>query len=179
MAAVQDSVSPRTKEAVGLSSKTKYFNAGLLFINLIEWRRQNMGIRCLEFITAHNGNVTHHDQGTLNGVLNGEFLELPLRYNLMTIHYFFNRAQVLEYFKEEADFYSEKEIVEAKKRPVVIHYTPSFTSRPWCKNCKHPLKFLYWKYIEETPWKGSKMQKSNEKWYIKLINWKYRHLKNK
>ena len=174
LAAVQDSVSGATKAAVGLQAEMRYFNAGLLLINLEEWRTQKIGEKCLTFIDAHGGNVTHHDQGTLNGVLRGVFLRLPVQNNLMTIHYIFNRKKVLEYFQEESEFYSEEEISRAKKAPVILHYTPSFTSRPWCKDCKHPRKGLYWENLSHTPWKGAKPEKSKDKWYIKLINWCYR-----
>ena len=174
LAAVQDSISGATKAAVGLQAEMSYFNAGLLLINLKEWRTQKIGEKCLVFIDEHDGNVTHHDQGTLNGVLRGDFVRLPVQNNLMTIHFIFNRKKLLEYFHEEAEFYSDDEINRAKKEPVILHYTPSFTSRPWCKDCKHPLKGLYWENLAKTPWKGAKPEKSKDRWYVKLINWRYR-----
>lgn len=140
LGAVQDSVSGSTKKAVGLNDDTSYFNAGMLLVDLIAWKNQHMGEKCLKFISDRNGSVTHHDQGVLNGVLNGSFCKLPLENNIMTIHYIFSREQILRYFGEEAPFYSEDEISSAKKNPTIIHYTPSFTSRPWVKGCKHPLK---------------------------------------
>ena len=63
LAAVQDSISADTKAAVGLQAGMRYFNAGLLLIDLAEWRARKMGERCMSFIEGHGGNVVHHDQG--------------------------------------------------------------------------------------------------------------------
>lgn len=74
----------------------------------------------------------------------GDYVNLPIKDNLMTIHYMLSREKLLNYFHEEAGFYPQEEIEAAKKAPVILHYTPSFTSRPWCRDCRHPLKALYW-----------------------------------
>ena len=78
LAAVQDGISADTKAAVGLQAGMRYFNAGLLLIDLAEWRARKMGERCMSFIEGHGGNVVHHDQGVLNGVLMGDYVNLPI-----------------------------------------------------------------------------------------------------
>lgn len=176
LAAVQDGISADTKSAVGLQAGMRYFNAGLLLIDLAEWRARKMGERCMSFIEGHGGNVVHHDQGVLNGVLMGDYVNLPIKDNLMTIHYMLSREKLLKYFHEEAGFYPQEEIEAAKKAPVILHYTPSFTSRPWCRDCRHPLKALYWENLAQTPWRGAAPEKSKDKWYVKLMNWRYRNL---
>lgn len=176
LGAVQDTISNTTKAAVGLAPEEQYFNAGMLLIDLAKWREQNIGSKCLSFIQERNGSVVHHDQGVLNGVLRNQWFRLPLCDNLMTIHFIFNRERILDYYGENAVFYLDNEIVNAKEHPVVLHYTPSFTSRPWCQDCKHPRKALYWENLNKTPWKGAKPEKSKDKWYVKLINWRYRNL---
>lgn len=176
LGAVQDSIGDSTKKAVGLLPEEQYFNSGMLLVDLAKWRELGVGTKCFHFIEGKKGSVVHHDQGVLNGVLRNQWFRLPLCDNLMTIHFIFDRDRVMDYFGEHSDFYSENEIVNAKEHPVIMHYTPSFTSRPWCKDCKHPRKNLYWENLAQTPWKGARPEKSNEKWYIKLINWCYRTL---
>lgn len=173
---VQDTVDPRVKKSIGLDSQSQYFNAGLLLIDLEKWRKIHAEQACLDFIAKYNGRVTHHDQGVLNGLFHQDVTILPLKYNVMTIHYILKRANVLKYFHEESLFYDEKEIKLAKEKPVILHYTPSFTSRPWVKNCRHPLKKLYWDAIEKTPWADTEPVQDTDKWYMKLINWRYRNL---
>lgn len=175
LAAVQDTVGIVSKRNIGLEKETAYFNAGMLLIDVQAWREHNIEEKCLDFINERNGRVTHHDQGVLNGIFSGNFLRLPVQYNLMTIHYIWKRESILKYFGETAEYYTEDEINQARKMPVILHFTPSFTSRPWCKDCKHPLKKYYWQYIKHTPWVDAMPQKSKDKWYVKIIAWKYRH----
>ncbi len=176
IAAVQDSVNALTKEAVGLDRRERYFNSGFLLIDLNKWRSTDVEPACLDFIAQHQGRITHHDQGVLNGLFHQDVSILPLRYNVMTIHYIMSRARILKYFREESLFYCEEEIAQAKTHPVVLHYTPSFTSRPWMRTCRHPLKKLYWDAVEKTPWAGAQPTKDTSKWYVRLIDWRYRNL---
>lgn len=176
IAAVQDTVRCDTKKNVGVRFSEKYFNAGLLLIDLDKWRKINAEQGCLTFIAQHQGRVTHHDQGVLNGLFHQDVSILPLKYNVMTIHYIMSRAKILKYFGEESPFYSEEEIAQAKTHPVVLHYTPSFTSRPWVKTCRHPLKSLYWDAVGKTPWAGAQPIRDTSKWYVRLIDWRYRML---
>lgn len=176
LGAVQDTIGNTTKAAVGLAPEEQYFNSGMLLIELAKWREQNIGAKCLSFIQERNGSVVHHDQGVLNGVLRNQWFRLPLCDNLMTIHFILKRERILDYYGENAVFYLENEILDAKEHPVILHYTPSFTSRPWCRDCKHPRKALYWENLAKTPWKGAKPEKSKDKWYVKLVNWRYRNL---
>lgn len=176
IAAVQDDVTDGIKEAVTLNPEEQYFNAGMLLIDLKKWREQKIEDKCLAFIKEMNGRVIHHDQGVLNGVFRNNWYRLPVEYNLMTIHYMFNRTRILKYYGEHSEFYSESDIAKAKESPVILHYTPSFTSRPWVRGCKHPLRNLYWETLSKTPWAGAKPQKDKTKWYIKLINLRYRLL---
>lgn len=176
LGAVQDSVNDSTKNAVGLREEEKYFNSGMLLINLKEWRACGVEKQCLDMITSHHGRVIHHDQGVLNGVLHEKCLFLPLQYNVMTIHYMFSPQKIEKYFGDKAFSYNGVEIQKAKENPVILHFTPSFTSRPWVKDCKHPLRGLYWDVLRRTPWSDAEQQKNHAKWYVKLIEWRYRNL---
>ena len=174
LGAVQDSISDSTKASVGLLPGEQYFNAGLLLIDLDEWRKQNTQERCLKYIDEKNGTVTHHDQGVLNAVFRNKWYRLPLSNNVMTIHFIYDRHKIIKYFGEHAQFYTNEEISKAKDKPIILHFTPSFTSRPWFRDCRHPKRNLYWKYLAMTPWRNEKPRRSNDKWYVRLINWRYR-----
>lgn len=174
--AVQDQVSPKIKESVGLSSKDRYFNSGLLLIDLRKWRTLNIGKQAIDFIRLHGGRVIHHDQGVLNGLLHDNgWLRLPLKYNVMTIHYMMDQHKIVRYFSDFSVFYSQEEVSVAKYYPCVIHFTPSFTSRPWEQNCKHPLRALYNIFLYRTLWSSS-LDEERIPWYSRIINWRYRNL---
>lgn len=176
IAAVQDTVSDEVKVSVGIQSDERYFNSGVLLIDLESWRKDKCEQKCLDFINERNGRVIHHDQGVLNGVFHNSWIQLPIKYNVMTIHYFFDLRKINKYFQNHSAFYTETEIAEAKNRPAILHFTPSFTSRPWYESCKHPFRNLYWDNLVLTPWREYTPQKDQDKWIVKLINWRYRNL---
>lgn len=176
IAAVQDTISNSVKSSIGLTKKYKYINAGMLLINLKLWREENIQEEFMKFIDKHNGNVIHHDQGVLNGVLHSNIKIISPKFNLMSIYYMMKRSDIIEYYNIEDEFYSEKEIIEAINSVVYIHFTPSFTTRPWVKKCKHPRKKEYFKYMELSPWKDYKVIKDNSEIKIKFINYLYSNL---
>lgn len=174
LGAIQDSVPSKTKAAVGLLSEDPYFNAGVLLIDLFQWRKRRIGFTCLDFIAARDGCVTHHDQGVLNGVLKNQWERLPLKYNVMTIHFILNSERRQSFYRDRSIFYNEEEISDAKSNPVILHFTPSFTTHPWEHNCKHPLRSRYSETLDMTPWKFFPLEKEKNPWYVKILNCFYR-----
>lgn len=176
IAAVQDYQSDVPKLKIGLQSTDAYFNAGLLLVDLKAWREQSCEERCLKFIENHEGNVFHHDQGVLNGVYCRAWYRLPIRYNMMTLNYFIGPRKIKTFCKETSSKgYLDSEIIEGKVHPSILHFTPSLTTRPWVKTCKHPLRHLYWGNLAKTPWKDALPEADRNKWYVKIINWWYRN----
>ena len=95
LGAVQDFVSENTKTCVGLDANDVYLNSGMLLIDLSQWRDNQIGKECLDYLNIKHGTVCHHDQGVLNGVFRSQWAIMPLRYNVMTIHYIFSSLQIL------------------------------------------------------------------------------------
>lgn len=69
VAAVDDCRSDRYKTELNLPCDSTYTNNGVLLIDLKSWREMNVEKDFLNFIIAHNGDITYVDQGVLNGVL--------------------------------------------------------------------------------------------------------------
>ena len=176
LGAVQDTIPSKTKASVGLLSQQPYFNAGVLLIDLNRWRDHAIGHKCLAFIESHEGCVTHHDQGVLNGVLVGQWKRLSLKYNVMSIHYMMTQSKIKDYYKDAADFYDAYEIEVAIKKPTILHFTPSFTTHPWEKHCCHPLRDCYKQDLDDTPWRNYPLDKDKNPWYVRLLNFRYRFL---
>jgi lipopolysaccharide biosynthesis glycosyltransferase len=64
---------------LGNSSTEPYFNAGIILVNVAEWRRQRVTERAMEYLTAHH--PPFHDQSALNIVLHGIAKPLDERFN--------------------------------------------------------------------------------------------------
>lgn len=174
VAGVKDTVSDKTKEKVNMEKNNHYINSGMLLINLKKWREDNVEKKFIDFINSYNGQVFHHDQGTINGVLHENFLILHPKYNAMSTFFTMTRQEILQYYGLR-DYYSETELKEAKNNPVYIHYTPAFVNRPWIKGSKHPLMGLYKKYLDMTPWKGTDLYKDERSIVEKMVAFLYNY----
>lgn len=175
VAGVLDTVSERTKLSVNMDAEGPYINAGMLLINLAQWRKQHVEQQFIKFIDSYNGEVFHHDQGVINGVLHKKLLLLHPKYNTMTTYFTMSRDQMMQYYGLKR-YYSEAEIAEAVSNPVFVHYTPAFVNRPWVKGCKHPLASGYKSYLEMTPWKGTDLTKDRRRSGEKIVSFLYNYL---
>lgn len=175
IAGVLDTVGYDTKLRIGLDKSDNYINSGMLLINLKKWREDNIQQKFIEFINYYSGNVFHHDQGVINGVLRDKILVLHPKYNSMTTFYTMTMENMMKYYKMDK-YYSEKEIIEAKNNGVFIHYTPVFVNRPWIKGCKHPLNYVYKQYLDKTPWKDAPMWEDKRSKGEKVVSLLYNNL---
>jgi lipopolysaccharide biosynthesis glycosyltransferase len=69
------------KEETGLSPDLEYFNAGILLLNLKEWRLQKVREKCLQIAAKYDEQLPSHDQSMLNILCAGVFAKLPSNYN--------------------------------------------------------------------------------------------------
>ncbi len=170
IAAVEDHVNISSKTSIGIPPNAKYVNSGFLFINLKELRAMNAELKMIDVVKEYNGNVNHHDQGIINKVFYGKIHHLHPKYNVLSSFYDFKSSVDIAGFYNSENYYSQKQIDEAKQNPVFIHFTPSFSKRPWVEGCRHPLKekFLYYKSI--SPWKDEPLLKDNRKFKLKFLD---------
>jgi len=68
-----ESLDHGTFEALGLDTAKPYFNAGVLVLNLAQWRAQQVSEQCLEFARQHGDLLMSADQMVLNAVLGDRF----------------------------------------------------------------------------------------------------------
>lgn len=128
-----------------------YFNAGLLLINLDYWKERNVKNRVLSYIAENQNKLLYHDQDALNAVLYNEWKKLNVRWNVQSPYF-----EKLHFFVRENKLSSEDIFLLIKQNCSIVHYTGSVTSKPWYKDCIHPLKDEYWKHLRATPWKDCK-----------------------
>ncbi|MGI5895439.1 MAG: glycosyltransferase family 8 protein [Oscillospiraceae bacterium] len=174
LAAVSDCISPANKKNIGLDVSDMYINTGVLFINMNEWRKQNVQRLCIEFIQQMNGKIPYVDQGVLNNVLKGKMKELPLRYNAYTVLYDFSYQNLIKY-RKPLNFYKQRDVEEAVKQPAIVHFTASFLSlRPWIKGSSHPYVGEWLRFKAMTPWRDLPLWEDNRSGYKKAYEKFYR-----
>lgn len=68
-------------DTVHISGDTEYFNAGVMLLNLSQWRKSNIKNKCFELAKQYAAILPSHDQSLLNIISKGAFTKLPSNYN--------------------------------------------------------------------------------------------------
>lgn len=147
----------RNYKEVGISPDCKYFNSGLLVINLQKWRDDDIGRKVIEYI-KQNREYVRNDQDGLNAVLAGKWGELHPRWNVM--------PRLYDYPSWQDSPFKQEVYNELLEKPGIIHYTNS--PKPWYAGlkaeCKHPKKYLFFQYLDKTAWSGWRDTFSRRLW---------------
>ncbi|BAY23462.1 glycosyl transferase family 8 [Calothrix sp. NIES-2100] len=137
----------RNYQELGICPDEKYFNSGLLVINLEKWRNENIGNKVIEYI-RQNREFVRNDQDGLNAVLAGKWRELHPRWNQM--------PKIYDYSSWKESPFPEDIYNQVLHQPYIIHFTNS--PKPWYAGlrveCKHPQKDLFFDYLDMTAWSG-------------------------
>ena len=127
----------------GIAPDDPYLNAGVLVLDLDQWRDEGITPKCLEI--AANKQYESHDQDVLNVVLHENWLTLPPKWNVA--------YQVFRLHSFDQGPYSSPEFVDCVVDPRVLHFTGR--AKPWQRLCPHPMTKEYWRFLDQTPWQGA------------------------
>jgi lipopolysaccharide biosynthesis glycosyltransferase len=124
-------------DIITLQDIDNYFNAGLLVINISQFRHTFLVKELFDFSLSHEWRC--HDQDVLNVLCKGRVLFLPLAFN------FCKDDHAAIYLPDNL----KKEYLETINNPKIIHFMgPS--KKPW-NNINHVPYFEYfWKYATRT-----------------------------
>ena len=132
------------KSLLGLPNKSRYFNAGVLLINLMYWREHKIEKRLIECVSINSKRLKYWDQDALNIILHDQVKILSNKWNA-TESFFIKREEI-------EDEYDKEVIDKIFEDPFIVHFTGE--SKPWHLENRHPYKQEYYKYLGMTPWKG-------------------------
>lgn len=147
LAGVKDVVCQTHRHEIGISDDEIYINAGVILINLKRWREDDISRQIIYYIQQYSDENSFPDQDAINVVCRGEILVLSPRYNVMSPNFLMLYENIIK-FCNVVGYYTREQISEAKKNPVIIHFTGYPDSRPWEKRCTHPKRRLYRKYAK-------------------------------
>jgi len=117
--------SRRLASAMNLPADGRYFNAGVMLLNLNELRQQNFTEKSFEFFENWRGHYRFHDQSAINFLLHGRIDELPEHWNRAAWR-----------FDEQGDNSLE----------CVLHYT---RSAPWLGGIPGPAQVLFERFAAD------------------------------
>ena len=167
MAAVPELYMPPAikKRTIGFEREDIYYNAGVLFINLQQWRKEGMKDKLLEYWRKNRDRLWFNDQDILNACCRGRIVTLPQAFDMNPNLPYFPRW----YMKRIQPAYCSGPIKWRKMidHPVIIHYMGD--ERPWIEGNRNYYRNTYFRYQKQTPWKDCKPI-SGRKRYMRLYH---------
>ncbi|WP_142786033.1 glycosyltransferase family 8 protein [Changchengzhania lutea] len=169
-AGVPDVITVNHKSSINIPLDGKYFNSGMLVMNLKKFRDKKSIVKVEEYMKTYLKRKVKYgnDQAVINALFYDDFYALPPKYNCITPFYLMNSEQIEKLYGMKI-FYNNGELQEAIDKPILVHFTPSFIKRPWVKASEHPLADKYLMYLRKTPWKDFKLQEDKRKLKIKFV----------
>lgn len=178
---VEDTLAYKHKLTLGFDKDEVYFNAGVILFDTDAMRKGGFDEKLLHHITNECAEYVKHDQDLINVVFRNEICELPIRFNLQSIH---AASSVRDFFKVYSDIARTAACMEANKdnneesridslkvsdesifenereNAVICHFLRFNGQFAW--NCKsiHPYAGLYRNYKCDSPWKDAEDPKS-------------------
>jgi lipopolysaccharide biosynthesis glycosyltransferase len=133
---------------LGMSPGAKYFNAGVLLIDLDKWRLNKISERAFNYVHSYRDVIQMEDQEALNAVLYGAWKELPIQWNWQ-----------IEYKKQRERTLPSTERAVAEKRNIV-HFTTA--EKPWRPGCDYEERHLFFEQLDRTEWAGWRVPLTKE-----------------
>jgi len=155
LAAVPDPYSDN-HVALGFGQDEKYFNAGVLLVNLAKWRDADVLPRLVTYAEEHTDILRYHDQCTLNAAFRGQVLFLPYRWNFPA-----RNADL----PASAFGMAKEDFSRLRRHPAIVHYTTHV--KPWLYAQEPHYKSLYYRYLRLTPWRNFRPPDRNLKTALK------------
>ncbi len=128
---------------LGIPPETKYLNAGVLVMDLDQWRREQLPELIFHYLKKNHKHVIWHDQDGINAILARRWHDLGVLWN-----YRINCGVPVE--KNDEDY------MEFLRDAKLMHYTS--TVKPWQEGVTHPAAGLFHQYMDRTRFRGYKVK---------------------
>lgn len=135
------------KELLGIPRNGNYYNAGVLLIDLKQWKEKQVGKRIVSYFKEHGSHLFANDQDAINGELKDEIYPLDLIYNYCNTYYFYPYRAIKKMVGRD-DYYDKDTYIRMINDPVIVHYLGE--ERPWREGNKHVFKDDFVKYYRLT-----------------------------
>lgn len=129
-------------QRLGYDRSYNYFNGGVLLINLEYWRQHGIEQECKKYFKENPDKILYNDQDLLNGLLHEYTVLADMKWNVQENAY---RIRNNNRFQQDPHY------LDTILHPAILHYS---SRKPWQYHCMHPLRNLFFKYQNLTPWKG-------------------------
>lgn len=142
---------------LGTQRADRYFNAGVLLIDISAWNRITMTNTVLRHLREYPESATWFDQCHLNACLTRQWHMLHPRWNV--------QMQMLKGAAMRIP-QNSREIIEARLNPAIVHFTSD--QKPWLRGAVHPYTNAFKKELALTPFLHWKPVKDSGQWWKKF-----------
>lgn len=134
------------QNVIGLQLHSKYFNSGVVIMDLEQWRKHGYAKQVIELAAA--GNLPHHDQDALNKVFMGNWIALPLKWNVIPpVFNLFSKILLNGDLRKNA--------IAARKDKAILHFAGRY--KPWEFDLHMGFNDAYYFYLQQTKFSDVKM----------------------
>jgi lipopolysaccharide biosynthesis glycosyltransferase len=141
-------------EALGISPDCKYFNGGVLVINLEKWRQEKVGLQALNYILEYKEQIRFADQDGMNATLAGRWGELDPRWN--------QTPDIFKFASWQESPFTEEVFNQLLTDPYIIHFASA--AKPWNSREIYPANDLFFQYVDQTAWAGWRFTRWRRLW---------------
>lgn len=158
---VCDYIGAGIRDVIGLKRTDKYYNSGVLLIDLKQWKARKCQDRILWHMENVNAKYPFIDQDILNIVLKNEIKTLPWNWNVFPYYYTYSFRNIQKQYDLNAvNQYSLEEYrngltKDGKPDAMILHFTATYYSKPWYSNSHDPNKKVWNKYYAISEWQDS------------------------
>lgn len=129
----------RHKAKLGMSPDARYFNAGIMLLDMEAVRRKDVFRRAMAFIGENSGTLSYWDPDALNAVVNGDFLPISPIWNARWR------------FDGQRGRYVPN--IDAGLAPHIVHFDGGRGLKPWDFSAQtHPYRHKYTQYRRRSGW---------------------------
>lgn len=137
---------------IGLPFNAKYFNAGVLMMDLEIWRENKYAEKVIKLAVGNR--FPNHDQDALNKFFMNNWHDIPLRWDVIPpVFNLFLKILMNSTLRCKA--------IEAKLNPAIFHYAGGY--KPWEYDIYKGFNDKYYEYLEHTEFKNVKMPKFDKR----------------
>lgn len=137
----------------GLVPADQSFNSGVMLMDLVLWRKERITEKVIDFIRDNSSKIRFWDQDGLNMVLHHRWQALNENWNKLS-------------------FFLQDPHQGFIPVPHIIHFASA--CKPWSRGNRDTFRFLYFKYLGQTSWKGT-ILKDNRFDHI-ILRWCFENL---
>jgi lipopolysaccharide biosynthesis glycosyltransferase len=156
---------------LNLDPQAGYFNAGVLLVNLRQWRDEKITEQALDCLERNRDHVLWWDQYALNVVLHGRWRPLDMRWNQGA------HIHCPGYALPEGSPFDKPTYTAVRENPWIVHFTSPV--KPWHFTSDHPFRRRFFKVVDRTDWKGWRPEwpyQSLSEWlnfqYVRYDQWR-------